>query len=331
VKYVIVGESLPEDSNDHPDIDLTIKHKALRSSRLPLTRLHIFAIWILVTILAAITGHQVSWHLFEIASGASIAFFLWPFVQGPYLLYTRRSLPLRADYRIFTGEIGPEYPKHRIDALFGLGFRYAGQLVQAPRGRNVAVHVAMFIHPANQDSVQLGRIVSGLRTTHALVFKARFDDGFAFESSNSHTAQIFRPDPCFPVFRFPALRSTTDLYRLHRKIKEQFALSHSPTLAEADEELSEFIARAEIVRQRHAQGGDYKLAPAGDKYVYTWRGAIRHAWLQTWPIKPFRAMRVHSRGMKRAKELGLPIHPKFGRLQDSLPRRDATVPRRRRL
>jgi hypothetical protein len=139
----------------------------------------------------------------------------------------------------------------------------------------------MFIHPANQDSVQLGRVVSGLSTTHALVLRARFDDGFAFESSNSQVAQILRPDPRFQVFRFPAVRSIVDLYRLHGKIKELFALSQRPTLADEARELSEFIARAEIVRQRHAPGGEYKVAPAGDRYAYTWkeRFATPGCWL----------------------------------------------------
>jgi hypothetical protein len=59
-------------------------------------------------------------------------------------------------------------------------------------------------------------------------FKARFDDRFAFKDSNSHVAQIVRPEPRFQVFRFPAVRSNLDLHRLHRKIKELFALSHRP-------------------------------------------------------------------------------------------------------
>jgi hypothetical protein len=56
-------------------------------------------------------------------------------------------------------------------------------------------------------------------------FKARFADSFAFESSNSYVALIVRPDSRFPVFRFPAVRSILDLYRLHRKITELLALS----------------------------------------------------------------------------------------------------------
>jgi hypothetical protein len=238
---------------------------ALRWSRMPVSRLQIFAVWVFVAILAAITGHAISLHVFEIASAACIAFFLWSFVQGPYLLYTKNWRPLRADYRVSENPIRPEFPKPRVDALLSLGFQPAGELVQDPAGRNVLAHFAMFIHPANKDSAQLGRIMSGLQIIHIVVFKARFDDGFAFETSNSHVAPIFEPDPRFHVFRFADVRSTHDLYRLHRKIKEQFFASQHSVLADERGELAEFMARAEVIHQKHAQGGDYKLSPAGDR------------------------------------------------------------------
>ncbi len=323
---------MPEDSTNVLPTGLgTIKRKALRWSRQPGTRLQVVGIWMFVALLAAITGSQVGWRLFEIVSAAGLAFFVWPFLQGPYLLYTRHWLPLRADYRIFEGDLRSEFPEHRIAALSSLGFEFAGYLVQEPGTRNVALRLAVFIHSANKDSVQLAKIVSGLTTIPIVAFKSRFDDGFAFETSDSHTPTPFKRDPDYQVFPFPGLRSTTDLYRLHCKIKEQFALSRRPVLADKSGEVAEFMARAEVVRERHAHSGDYKLSPAGDRYLYTWRGAIRHAWLHGWPIKFFRTMRMQSKGMKRAEELGLRINLKFGRLEESLTPRQAAVPRRQRL
>lgn len=323
---------MPEDPTNVPPTGLgTIKRKALRWSREPSTRLQVLGIWMFVAVLAAVTRSEVGWRLFEIVSAASLAFFVWPFVQGPYLLYTRHWLPLRADYRIFEGDLKSEFPEHRIKALSGLGFEFAGYLVQEPGTRNVALRLAVFIHPANKDSAQLAKIVSGLRTVSIVAFKSRFDDGFAFETSDSHTATPFKRDPNYQVFPFPGLRSTNDLYRLHCKIKETFALSRRPVLADKDGEVAEFMARAEVVRQTHAHSGDYKLSPAGDRYFYTWSGAIRHSWLHGWPINFFRTMRVQSRGMKKAEELGLRIHPKFGRLEESLPPRQAALSRRQRL
>jgi len=299
------------------------KSRVLRWSRRPLTRLQIFALWAVITIFYVGSRSQVSWRIFEVASAAALIFFTWPFVDGPYRLYRRGMLPLRADYRIFEGPLTPEIPEYRVRDLSHLGFKSTGRLAQKPGTRNVAARIELFVHAANGDSAQLGHVVSGLRNTPVLIFKARFEDGFAFETSNTRIAPIFQPDPNFPVYRFPAVRSTKSLYRLHCKIKEQFVLTHGHPIVNPDGELDEFIRRAEIVRQRHAQGGHYKLASSGDRYVYTLKGAIRHAWLSAWPVKPLRASRMYSKSMKMAEELGLPIHPKFGCLEESLRRPDA--------
>jgi len=306
--------------------DLTpIKPRVLRWSRKPLTRLQVFAVWaVIITIVCVVSRSEASWRIFEVVSALVLAFFGWPFVDGPYRLYRRGMLPLRADYRIFEGPFTPKIPEYLVRDLSCLGFKSTGRLVQEPGTRNVAAQIELFVHAANKDSAQVGYVMNGLRDIPVLVFKARFEDGFAFETSNTRNAPVFQPDPNFPVCRFPAVRSTKSLYRLHCKIKEQFALTHGLPIADPDGELNEFIHRAEIVRQRHAQSGHYKLASSGDCYVYTLRGAIRHACLSAWPVKPLRASRVYTKSMRMAEELGLRIHPKFGCLEESLRRPDAS-------
>jgi len=301
--------------------DLTpIKPRVLRWSRRPSTRFQVFVLWAVITIVYVISRSAAAWPLFEVASAGFLAFFGWPFLEGPYRLYRRGTLPLRADYRVFDGPFTPDIPGYLVRDLSHLGFKFSGRLVQEPGKRNVAVRIEVFVHPANKDSAQVGHVVSGLRNTPVLVFKSRFEDGFAFETSNTRSAPIFHPDPNFPVFRFPAVRSTKSLYRLHCKIKEQYALTHRFPIADADGELNEFIRRAEVANQRLAQSGHYKLASSGDCYAYTLTGAIRHAWFSAWPVKPLRAIRVYSKSMKMAEELGLRIHPKFGCLEESLRR-----------
>ena len=304
--------------------DLTpIKPRVLRWSRRPLTRLRVFVLWAVITIVYVFWRSELSWRIFEVVSAAALVFFGWPFVEGPYRLYRRGMLPLRADYRIFDGPLTPDIPGYRVRDLSYLGFKSAGRLVQEPGRRNVAARIEVFVHSVNKDSVQIGYIVSGLRNTPVLVFKARFDDGFAFETSNAGSAPVFQPDPNFAVYRFPAVRSTRSLYRLHCKIKEHFALTHGVPIADPDGELNEFIHRAEIVHQRHAHSGHYRLASSGDCYVFALTGAIRQAWLSTWPVKPLRDARVYSKSMKMAEELGLRIDAKFGCLEESLRRPDA--------
>jgi hypothetical protein len=121
---------------------------------------------------------------------------------------------------------------------------------------------------------------------------------------------VFLPDPNYQVFRFPSLRSTADIYHLHRKIKERFLSSHRPTLADSKGEFAAFIEHAEVAHQRHAQSGHYKMAHCGEHRVYTLKGAIRHGWLMAWPIKFWRASRINIRGFKLAKELAFVLTTK---------------------
>jgi hypothetical protein len=169
--------------------------------------------------------------------------------------------------------------------------------------------------------VQVAEVVSGLGKHHLIVFKSRFENGFAFETSNGYIPSPFKPDPNYQVFRFPGVSPTGGLYRLHRKRKERFLPTHRPILADSEGEIAAFIERAEIAHQRHAHSGHYKLSPSGEHYVYTLGGAIRHAWLEAWPIKRFRTTRIYARAQKMARELGFRINPKGGRLEETAPAR----------
>jgi hypothetical protein len=313
---------VPAESEPHPEIG-KITPKVLRWSREPGTRLQVVAIWVFVAVVCAISKAPFAGGLLEIVSAACLGFFLFPFIEGPFRLHARGTLPLRADYRVVQGQLDRSMPSRRFGDLWGLGFRFAGEVVR-PADRNVAVRVGIYRHEENKDSAQVAQIISGLRTLPVLIFRSDFQDGFAFETSDALGGRLFPPDPDCPIFRFPKVRSTRDLYRLHRKIKERYLDAHHPALADKEGELARFITRADVVRQRHAECGDYQLAPLGEYYRMTGRGAIRQSWLHTWPVKQFRMVRMLSRAMKMAEELGLRINPKLGCLEDSLRQRAAT-------
>lgn len=295
-----------------------ITRKVLRPSRELLVRLQVVAVWAFVALLSAITKAPVASRGLAIASVAAIAFFLYPFIEGPVRLHARGKLALHAGYQI-APQTSPDSMSFRDGQLQSLGFEYAGQIIDPVASRNVGVRLLMYVHEQNQDSAQVAEVISGLRTIPALIFKARFQDGFAFETNNMSPARIFPSDPEYPIFRFPALRSTSDLYRIHRKIKEQFLTSRHPVMAGKEGELAEFIARAEIAHQRIAQCGDYELAPEGDSYVPTWSGAVRQSWLLAWPIKQIRQLRLYRQSLKQAEELGLPINEKLGQVAQADP------------
>ena len=321
---------MPAENEARPGIG-NIKPRVLRWSREPGTRVQVVAIWVFVAVLCAITKPTFAGRILEIVSAACFVFFLFPFIEGPFRLHARGMLPLRADYCVVEGQSDPSLPNYRFGHLLEMGFHFAGALVNPVDKRNVAVRVDIYRHEDNKDTAQVGEVISGLRTVPVMTFRSDFQDGFGFETSDAAGGHLFPPNPECPVFRFPNVRSTHDLYRLHRKIKERFLDAHHPLLADKERELARYIERAQLIHNRFAKCGDYQHAPFGEYYRLTWRGAIRQSWLNAWPVKQFRAMRAHGRAMKMAESLGLRINPKLGCLQDSLPRRDANaLPGRRR-
>lgn len=310
-----------------------VKRKVLRWNRQPLIRLQVFVCWSFVAFLLLITRSEVAWLWFKVTSAAALMFFLWPYIDGPYRLYRWHRVPLRPNLHRISAPPDPSPQPHQVAGLIALEFISAGHLVMETE-QNVVLHLEMFLHHGNQDSAHVAEIMSGLNTHHLVGFKSRFDDGFAIETNDHSMPAIFAPDPDYRVFRFPQVRRIGDLYRLHRKVKERFLASHRPILADADGEVAASIARSELVHQRHARRGTYKLAPSGEYYVYTWHAAIRHGWLQAWPIKRLRTIRIYGRANKMVSELGFRIHPKLGYLEDPnhpLTRIGGEPRRRRRL
>ena len=294
-----------------------IKPRVLRPSRQPAVRALLVLIGAFFLLRYEITKKPAARHDFELAATIALAVFVYPFVDGPIRLHSHGGLPVQSGFRLATEEAGPPLQGNRDPELRQLGFEYAGQIIKPSGRNNVAARAHIYIHSQNQDSAQLTEILTGLGTTPHFGFKARFKDGIAFETNDTANAPIFKDDPNYLSFRFPQVRSTDSLYRLHRRIKEKLFADHFPTTADKEGELAEFIARCEVAQQRMAQCGDYQLSRESadfqlsiepDWYRFTWKGAIRQAWLLAWPVKQIRAWRLQNQSLCMAKELGLPIN-----------------------
>lgn len=293
-----------------------IKPKVLRPSRQPAVRVLLVLIGAFFLLRYEITRKPAAWRDFELAATIALAVFVYPFVEGPMRLHSHGGLPAQSAFRLATEETGPPLQGDRDPQLRQLGFEYAGQIIKPSGGNNVAVRMHIYTHSQNQDSAQLTEILAGHGTTPHFGFKARFKDDIAFETNDTANAPIFEDDPNYRSFRFPQVRSTDSLYRLHRRIKERLFADHFPTMADKEGELAEFIAKFEVAQQRMAQCGDYQLSRESDDYRlsiepdwyrFTWKGAIRQAWLLAWPVKQIRAWRLQNQALRMAKELGLPI------------------------
>jgi hypothetical protein len=213
--------------------------------------------------------------------------FLRPYVRGPYRLYRKGSHPLHAGWSEHTGDARSQFPDSQFLDLENLGFTLAGYLVKGETTARVG-YIALFVHKENRDIAEVVVLPNG-RILDLPIFKSRFGDGLTFEVAGlRNLPHRLSGGPNFPAFNFPYVESTGDLYQIHRKIKKQFLASRSPVISEGKDELIDRARRAEEVHRFKMSCRYYKLAPTGDKYVYTIVGAVQGIWKHLWPFDPIR-------------------------------------------
>jgi hypothetical protein len=280
-------------------------------------RLALILSWLFAVFFWALTSWPAGLRVVQGLSMFLIPVLVWPWIRGPYRLYSRDWLPLRTNFVVQDQANAFDFARHD-EMLLPLGFERAGCVVNESHPGRPDVQAALYLHTGNMDTAYIGQVKTRRRTTHVCAFISRFTDDFVLESSNARIPELFLPDPNHPVFKFPQLRSRRDLYRIHQELKKRFATTRVLTVGDKAEELARFIARTEIVHARIAKRY-FRLSKERDRYVHTVRGAIRLAWLSTWPVNLIRQGRSESKAMNTADELGLPIHLKLGCLVDSVP------------
>jgi hypothetical protein len=259
--------------------------RKLRWSRRSALRWDFLKTCALFAVLYIFTRNAGILHLLEIFLAAFTAVVAWPFVRDPWVLHRRYSAPTHVRYRVIEGGQVPARI-HRaisihISQLAKLGFEMAGYL--AHERETVLSVVALMIHRENLESAHVAWTGSGIRVTQMVAFETRFEDGSSISTSDRRRASMFRPDPSHSSFAFPQVRSIEVLNQIHHKLKVSLSAARRPVLEGKDEEIGIFVQRAQEHHHWIMNQGDHKLAPSQESYVFTWRGACRHAWLQTWP------------------------------------------------
>lgn len=270
----------------------------------PAVRLGSFVLWLFSLVLLLREHSPGSVFLFELASAVTVVLSVVPLLWSVYRLYTRVCPPARAAWYRSSTDISKELRSDWMRQIPDLGFNLAGYLT---KDSDNAPYLALFVNSENCDSAHISRVAG----KDLLVFKTRFADGFAFETSNTATARLLPAIPYNPVFRFPSVILPLDLYRVHRKTKVELGVERTPVIADGDGEIAEFISRAEVVRS-HMMSRDYRLHASS--YRFTVVGAIRHALLLTWPLKSIRDSMFRRKMLDKLTRLGFQIDKSTGRI-----------------
>ena len=240
--------------------------------------------------------------LIESIFGFAVTTLLWPFVMAPYLAYTLISQPLHINWQVADSDV--EISADLLKELTELGFKPVGTLARNPVTL-VAARLSMFMHPETGDTVRVSSITTQMETSDLLVFQTRFEGGFTIQTCCSRTAGMSPPDPMSPIVRFPQVIEVSDLYQLHRKIKERTA--RRALAWDRETEVAKFISESAETHQKHVSRAVFKLSTKRDRYVYTIRGATHDAWLNMWPVRWIREKTIERSALRLARDLGFDI------------------------
>jgi hypothetical protein len=103
------------------------------------------------------------------------------------------------------------------------------------------------------------------------------------------------PDnPEVRVFRFPEIEEPRELYQVHKSLTEKYANGQWAQGEPKGQEIQRLVRVLENYGPRHAKMGYMHLAPSGETYLLTWKGAILMTWRGLWPTALIRsAMRKY--------------------------------------
>lgn len=271
----------------------------------PSVRAFSLVLWIVSLIFALFRKSPGAFFLFELASGVTIVLWSVPFFWGAYRLYSLIRSPIRAGWRRTNEDLSKELRSDWMQQVSDLGFNLAGYLTKDRDGPPV---LALYINPSHRDSAHVARVAG----KELLVFKTRFKDGFAFETSSAPSLRLLPTDPKHPNFRFPQLRLPSDLYRVHEELKIRMGSGREAVISNGEGEIAEFISRAEVGRA-YMMRRDYRQSRS-DIYRFSIQGALRCAASLTWPAKLIREAIFRRKALDELSRLGFQIDKRTGRI-----------------
>jgi hypothetical protein len=240
---------------------------------------------------------------------------IWPFIRATFVLHKNKREKLHAAYKFVDAEVVlRELWQAALIQVEALGFRRTAFFEKETSHPLVKVFCCILVHPAHGNMAQVVAVKSSLRNRDLIVFNSVFDDGLVLETSNGHEPPVFRKKAKFMTLRFPRQRILVDQYILHRRLVEELAQSRKLLTATPDQMVDDFLANAEKIHAMNMDPREYKLSESSDCYRYTWRGAIRTAFLRTWPVVAFRRNNLYAEADEVLKRLGFQVD-KLGGLQ----------------
>jgi len=175
------------------------------------------------------------------------------------------------------------YIQSRIPQMQSLGFEFLGCYDCGVLASNTQSFSAYFCNRTTNDFANVSVATSPQRTVGYSEFSTRFGNGIALETNTNSVLPLTPDNPEVRVFRFPEIEEPRELYQVHKSLTEKYANGQWAQGEPKGQEIQRLVRVLENYGPRHAKMGYMHLAPSGETYLLTWKGAILMTWRGLWP------------------------------------------------
>ncbi|MGA2300148.1 MAG: hypothetical protein ABSG77_05585 [Candidatus Acidiferrum sp.] len=175
------------------------------------------------------------------------------------------------------------YIRPQIPQMQSLGFEFLGCYDCGVLASNTQSFIAHFCNRTTNDFANVSVATSPQRTAGYFEFSTRFGNGLALETNTNGVLPLTPDNPEVRVFRFPEIKEPRELYQVHKSLAEKYANRQWTQGEPKGQEIQRLVRVMENYGPRHAKMGYMYLAPDGEAYFLTWKGAILMTWRGLWP------------------------------------------------
>jgi hypothetical protein len=170
------------------------------------------------------------------------------------------------------------YIHSQLPQMQSLDFEFLGCYDCGVLASNTRSFIAYFCNRATNDFANVSVATSPQRTAGYFEFSTRFGNGLAPETNTNSVLPLTQDNPEVRVFRFPEIKETRELYQVHKSLTEKYAKGQWAQGELKGQEIQRLVRVMENYGPRHAKMGYMYLAPSGETYLLTWKGAILMTW-----------------------------------------------------
>lgn len=207
------------------------------------------------------------------------------------------------------------YLQETGETLLGLGFEPQPCIALPDPMPNVKAIVQLWIHSERKDAALVSAIfgvspqVPKSQQVYYTEFLSRFaaDDVRVIQTNNVASVSAFPDLPHELTFRFPMVKSVSQLERLHRKLVERHEPQARRIVSLTDKfrgNLEAYIRWVLVDSYRKQEGTGYLVHNEDGNF---WRPTVKGAYLMTWsqlfPISTILKLRIKSRAQQLLQEL----------------------------